>query len=69
MEKVVNTTIDVPEYDKKRNRSTQCLSKIYNIRHCISLTSKRRVRRSQLIEEYFKYAMQIQRCKYWAPKI
>ena len=69
MEKVVNTTIDVPEDDKKRNRSTRCLSKIYNIRHCISLTSKRRVRRSQLIEEYFKHAMQIQRCKYWAPKI
>ena len=69
MEKVVNTTIDVPEDDKKRNRSTQCLSKIYNIRHCFSLTSKRRVRRSQLIEEYFKHAMQIQRCKYWAPKI
>ena len=69
MEKGVNTTIHVPEDDKKRNCSTRCLSIINNIRHCFSLTSERRVRRSKLIEEYFKYAMQIQRCKYWAPKL
>ena len=53
MEKGVNTTIDVPEDNKKRNCSTRCFSIIYNIRHCFSLTGERRVRRSQLIEEDF----------------
>ena len=69
MKKGVNATIDVPEDVKKQNCSTQCLSIIYKIRHCFSLTGERRVRRSQLIKVDFKYAMQIQRCKYLAPKI
>ena len=54
MGKGVNTTIDVPEDNKKRNCSTRCFSTINNIRKCFSLTGERRVRRSQLIEEDFK---------------